>query len=261
MTITPFDTAACAARLGAEAPVFALHTLAECDSTNTQLMRLAELGAPSGTVVVADHQTAGRGRRDRTWISAPGDSLTFSLLWRFEPASHAPEALSLAIGLALRRALQMFDVRAEVKWPNDVLHDGKKLAGVLVEVQPGNIKSAVIGIGVNLRRPPMPHDVAVTATSLDALMQAKPSREALLAAILLQLVDVLRRYESEGFAGLREAWQSAQAFRDREVCVASEAHTIVGVCRGVSDKGELLVQTTTGLQRVLAGDVSLRLAA
>lgn len=259
MTLTPFDIEACAVLLGPDAHVFQLHALPECDSTNTYLMRLAESGAPSGTVVVTDHQTAGRGRRARAWVSAAGDSLTFSLLWRFPPASRAPEALSLVLGLALRQAVQTFGLTVEVKWPNDVLFNSKKLAGVLIEVQPGDIKSAVIGIGVNLRLPPtMPADIAETASALDQIMQLTPSREVLLAAILRQVVSVLWRYENAGFDGLRAAWQAAQAFRDREVRVINDTQLITGICRGVSDRGELLIETSAGLQRVLAGDVSLR---
>ena len=261
MTTTPFDSAACMALLGADAHAFTLHALRECDSTNTQLMRLAEAGAPSGTVVVTDHQTAGRGRRERTWISTPGDSLTFSLLWRFAPTSRAPEALSLVVGLALRRALRVLGAAAELKWPNDLLHHGRKLAGVLIEMQPGDIKSAVIGVGINLRLPrALPDEVAAIATSLGDIMEPAPSRETLLAAILTQLAAVLQHYESEGFPALREEWQAAHAFCDRQVRVAGDARDIAGLCRGVGDCGELLVETAAGLQRVLAGDVSLRLA-
>lgn len=261
MTTKPFDPAACAALLGAEAYAFQLHAVPECDSTNIQLMRLAETGCSSGAVVIADHQTAGRGRRQRTWFSAPDDSLTFSLLWRFSPASRAPEALSLAVGLALRRALVALGAPIEVKWPNDLLCRGKKLAGVLIEVQPGDIKSAVIGIGINLRLPSaMPDDVAVDATALDMILASPPAREALLAIVLVQLAPVLRRYDSEGFAALLQEWQAAQAFRGEEVRLAGDMQEIVGICRGVSERGELLIDTAAGLHRALAGDVSLRLA-
>src|SRR4051812_31746672 len=105
MSVPAFDIAACTSALGKEAYAFQLDAVAECDSTNTQLMPRAEYGAASGSVLIADHQTAGRGRRNRTWISSPEHSLTFSLLWRFPSNSAAPEALSLAVGLGLQRAL------------------------------------------------------------------------------------------------------------------------------------------------------------
>lgn len=259
MTHQLFDVAACTALLGADAHDFDLVALRECDSTNTQLMQLAEAGARSGTVVVADRQTAGRGRRARHWVSAPDDSLTFSLLWRFASSSRAPEALSLAVGLALRRAVVELGAVVDVKWPNDLLHRGRKLAGVLIDMQPGDIKSAVIGVGINLRLPSgLPADVAATATSLDAISSAVPTCEALLAAALTQLALVLRRYECEGFIALLDEWQAAHAFHNQEVRVAGDVQDIVGICRGVGAGGELLVETATGLQRVLAGDVSLR---
>ncbi|MEK7738086.1 MAG: biotin--[acetyl-CoA-carboxylase] ligase, partial [Pseudomonadota bacterium] len=107
--------------------------LAECDSTNSRLLSLAETGAAAGSVLATERQTGGRGRRGRSWLSASGDSLTFSLLWRFQP-NRSLSGLSLAVGVAVARALEALGVRGiTLKWPNDVLLNGRKLAGVLIE--------------------------------------------------------------------------------------------------------------------------------
>ena len=142
--------------LGAACGRFAVDALAECDSTNSVLLQRAGQGAPSGSVVVADRQTAGRGSRGRRWESSPGASLTFSLLWRFEGGVHRLAGLSLAVGVALVRALAACGAPGiTLKWPNDILLDEAKLGGILVELQGAEGCSlAVIGIGINLAPPP-----------------------------------------------------------------------------------------------------------
>ncbi|MFY9328796.1 MAG: biotin--[acetyl-CoA-carboxylase] ligase [Georgfuchsia sp.] len=259
MPTPTFDIAACADALGAKANAFQLNALAECDSTNTQLMQLAEEGAASGTVVVADRQTAGRGRRGRVWISSPSNSLTFSLLWRFSAESSAPEALSLAVGLGLQRALVASGVVAAVKWPNDILCKDRKLAGVLIEVQSGDVKSTIIGIGINLHLPPeMPDAIAYNAIALDEMLPQLPTREHLLAVVLTHLSATLHRYQSEGFSTLRDEWQARHAYHGRDVCISGGGEDVDGVCSGVTDHGELLIKTTQGTRLVITGDVSLR---
>ena len=215
-------------------------------------------------VVVADSQSAGRGRRNRQWISSPLDSLTFSLLWRFPGHSNAPEALSLVVGLALQRALQALGATTTVKWPNDILCASRKLAGVLIETQPGDIKSAVIGIGLNLRLPPdMPDEIARNAIALDEALpaaSATPAKEVVTATLLSHLSAMLSHYETQGFASLRHEWQMRHAFDGREVVVTGGSGDVAGICEGVSDTGELLVRSGGVVRRVLSGDVSLRLA-
>lgn len=261
MSPSTFDITTWAAALGADSALFRLDARAECNSTNTQLMQLAESGALSGTVIVADRQTKGRGRRERIWISAPNDSLVFSLLWRFPSMSSAPEALSLVVGLGLQRALSSFGAAVSLKWPNDILCRDKKLAGVLIETQSGDIKSAVIGIGINLRLPPdMPVDIASNAIALDEVLLQVPGREHLLATLLIYLAVILRRYEAEGFPGLRDEWQAQHVFQGSDVRISGSNADVEGVCIGVTERGELLIDTGEGVRRVVSGDVSLRLA-
>jgi BirA family biotin operon repressor/biotin-[acetyl-CoA-carboxylase] ligase len=252
----PLSIAAVAAALGGAACRFDIDLLAECGSTNAELLDRAAGGAPSGAVLVAERQTAGRGRMGREWIAAPGDSLTFSLLWRFAGGTDL-SGLSLAVGVAMARALQKVGAGDTVlKWPNDVLKDGRKLGGILIELQSN--AAAVIGIGLNLRLPPaMPDEVRATAAALD--IDADPN--LLLAALLTELLAVLEAFAVAGFAALRDEWLARHAWSGRPVRVlVPHAAPLDGICAGIADDGALLLETTAGVRRILSGDVSLRLA-
>jgi BirA family biotin operon repressor/biotin-[acetyl-CoA-carboxylase] ligase len=252
----PLSVPAVAAALGGAACRFDIDLLAECGSTNAELMARAQRGAPSGSVVVAERQTAGRGRMGREWIAAPGDSLTFSLLWRF-PDGAALCGLSLAVGVAVARALEKVGVGGTaLKWPNDVLRDGRKLGGILIELQ--SATAAVIGIGLNLRLPDaMPDDVRATAAALDGDIDAA----RLLAPLLTELLGVLDAFAITGFAALRDEWLARHAWGGRPVRVLMpHAAPLEGICAGIADDGTLLLETAGGVQRILSGDVSLRLA-
>ena len=258
------DLAAVTAALGSLASAFDIRWVEECASTNTTL-----LDAPPGNdgrahVLVATRQSAGRGRRGRQWLAWPGASLTFSVLWRFAPDAPAPAGLSLAVGLALARALEKLGISAvTLKWPNDVLVHGRKLAGILVEVSPErDALMTVIGIGLNLRLPP---DVVIPegggATDLACELTEPPTREMLLAVILSELHPMLATYAGAGFALLRDAWQQRNAFANQPVRVSGEGlDDVTGLCLGVDEEGALLVHSDEGMHRVYAGDVSLRSA-
>ncbi|MCL1825017.1 MAG: biotin--[acetyl-CoA-carboxylase] ligase [Betaproteobacteria bacterium] len=259
------DLAALTAALGSLAAAFDIRWVEECTSTNSAL-----LDAPPGNdgrvhVLVATRQSAGRGRRGRQWLAWPGASLTFSVLWRFAPGMPVPAGLSLAVGLALARALEKLGLDAvTLKWPNDVLARGAKLSGILVEVLPerGGALTAVIGIGLNLR---LPADAAIPGqgggvTDLAHELGEVPARETLLAAILSELYPMLNAYGSTGFGLLREAWEQRNAFANLPVRVSGEGSDLSGLCLGVDEEGALLVRAPEGTHRVYAGDVSVRLA-
>lgn len=255
------DLSALARALGADACRFDADLLPVCDSTNAVLLARAEAGAPTGIVVVSTTQTAGRGRRGRTWISAPGDSLTFSLLWRFAPGT-VPLGLSLAIGVAVTHALAKIGAGGtapiELKWPNDVLMNGKKLAGILVELVPGASHAAVIGVGLNLHLPAsLPAEVRATAVALDLPVNIN----ALLATLLGELRAVLECFAVLGFAGLRDDWMAKHAYQDVPVRLLSDfAPPRDGICRGIDIDGALLLETSGRVERILSGEVSLRKA-
>ena len=263
--MTLLDPILLQARLGLAAGRFDVDALAACDSTSSELMRRAEGGAPSGTVVVADRQAAGRGRRGRAWLSDPAGSLTFSLLWRFALRPDRLAGLSLAVGVALARALERLGADGvRLKWPNDVLlatADGyAKLAGILVEVTSDRRgAAAVIGIGLNLQPPA--GDLPQPAAGLGQALAAPPERHAVLAAILGELAGVLDAFAVDGFAGQKSAWLERHAWQDRRVRLLGEGGAMQdGICRGVDDDGALLLDTGGSVERVFSGDVSLRAA-
>lgn len=258
------DTATIAAGLGPLAPDFALQVLQECPSTNAVLMDAPPADDGRVHVVVAERQTAGRGRRGRQWQSWPGGSLTFSALWRFAPGAPVPAGLSLVAGLAVVRCLEGLGVAGlQLKWPNDVLVNGHKLAGILVELQPGRGRTpaAVIGIGLNLRLPADAHiPDQPGVTDLAHHLGTLPSRSALLALLLRELHALLGTYAAAGFTALRGAWQQRNAFADLPVTISGEGTVMTGTCLGVDDDGALLVRTDHGTHRILSGEVSLRAA-
>jgi BirA family biotin operon repressor/biotin-[acetyl-CoA-carboxylase] ligase len=216
----------------------------------------AETGAGSGTVIVAERQRAGRGRQGRTWFAAPGDGLTFSLLWRCPPGS-VPAGLSLAVGIAIAETLRDLGWTAtQLKWPNDILLEGRKLGGVLIELAVP--LAAVIGIGINCRLPAeLPDEVRGQAAALGDDVD----RNRLLASLLLALHAVLAEFAAGGFAPLRSRWLALDAYAGRAVRVGSAfAPTLAGRDVGIGDDGALLLETVDGVERVIVGDVSLRLS-
>lgn len=250
-------------RLGDLAGRFDVDALDECDSTSSELQRRAERGAPAGSVVVADRQSAGRGRRGRQWLSAPEASLTFSLLWRFSGPLARLSGLSLAVGVGLARGLESLGAQGVgLKWPNDVLlsrgEQQAKLAGVLVELSSDRRGTqAIIGIGLNLQPPA--EELSFPAAGLSQACCTLPERHAVLAAILGELADVLERFAIAGFGALKADWQHRHVWQGQRVQILDEAASpLLGTCLGVDDDGALLLETTTGVERILAGDVSLR---
>lgn len=258
--------AAIAAKLGDAARRFDIDLLASCDSTNAVLLARAEAGAPSGTTLITAEQTAGRGRRGRSWFASPGHSLTFSLLWRFAPGT-APAGLSLAVGVAVAHALTKVPAgthsasggKTALKWPNDLLRDGRKLGGILIELVPGAPHAAVIGIGINLRLPPgMPEDVRANSAALCAASETA-DENALYAALLAELLATLEIFATHGFAALRPEWLARHAFQDARVSLASDfGAPRLGICRGVDTDGALLLDVDGRVERILSGEVSLR---
>lgn len=249
--------------LGTMAGRFDVDALAECDSTSSELLRRAERGAPAGSVIVADQQMAGRGRRGRQWLSAPAASLTFSLLWRFEGTAAHLSGLSLAIGVGLARALERLGAQDIcLKWPNDVLlrkgDDYAKLAGILIELASDRRGTqVVIGIGLNLLPPE--GDLPQPAAGLAQALRALPERHTLLATILIALAEVLEIVTVNGFYALKNEWQARHAWQNQAVQLLADAgEPLLGRCLGADDDGALLLDTDSGIQRIFSGDVSLR---
>lgn len=246
--------------LGAVAPCFKVEVLQQAASSNTELLRRATAGAPTGSVLAVELQTAGRGRIGRTWHSGLGNALTFSLLWRFDCGLNGLSGLSLAVGLAILRALKRFDaVDVGLKWPNDILAVQGKLGGVLIEAQ-GDMygpSSVVIGIGINCTLPfKLEQVITQPAVALDQLCAAPPQRNQLLSVLLQELAQILDVFSRAGFASLRADWQAHHAFQDRSINLQMpDGSTVSGIARGVSDSGELLLETAQGIRAFNSGEV------
>jgi BirA family transcriptional regulator, biotin operon repressor / biotin---[acetyl-CoA-carboxylase] ligase len=245
--------------LGQQCAWFTLQILDEVNSTNTYLTQNKQ--AAHATCVAAHVQTNGKARRGRTWVSQLGASLTFSLLWCFQCGAAALSGLSLCVGVALIRALNNLGVNdAQLKWPNDVLVDGRKLAGILIELQ-GDLEgpsAAVIGIGINLNLPKKVLQ-SIDQPAIDLASIKMIDQNALLGGILKHLADVLSGFETHGFIGLRDEWLGYHAYENKPVRMLLPNGTDVsGVVKGVAEDGILLVETALGLQRFSAGEISLR---
>jgi BirA family biotin operon repressor/biotin-[acetyl-CoA-carboxylase] ligase len=252
--------------LGEHRALYALEIHDQLNSTNTHLMQKAAQGAPHRSCAVAELQTQGRGRRGRVWQAGLGNSLTFSVLWRFDCGAGALSGLSLAVGVALMRALRELGVTdARLKWPNDVLHDNRKLAGILIELQ-GDMdgpSAAVIGIGLNLHLPAMLlRSIDQPAADLHSSAAAPVDASQGLGTILRHLEEVLSEFERTGFDVLRDEWMGAHAFEGQPIrLLMPDGRSIIGVVSGLAPDGALLLQTQDGLQRFAAGEVSLRSAS
>lgn len=233
------------------------------DSTNAELLRRSAQGANSGLVLAAEVQTAGRGRRGRVWHSRIGSTLTFSVLWRFAQGTRELAGLSLAVGVALARAVQAAGAtQARLKWPNDVVLPSGKLAGILIEMN-GDLlgpSAAVIGVGVNVRQ-----DACIGAVveqpvaDLESVVGQPLDRNRLLAGLLEALAEVIGVFSAQGFAALREEWQQYHAYQDRSVSlIRPDGSIFSGIARGVDEDGALQIETAHGLERIHSGEVSLR---
>lgn len=238
----------------------AVEVVEETGSTNADLLaRAASLSAP--LLLVARNQTAGRGRAGRSWLSSSAGSLTFSLAWRFEGGLARLSGLPLAVGVALAETLERLGVQVGLKWPNDVLRDGDKLAGILIETQaiPQGGVWAVIGIGLNLTMPDeLEAQIGHGVASLPWL--ARMDRDALLAALLDGLAGALRQFERAGFAAFAARWNLRHAWQGEQVSILDGGRVLhQGSAAGVDDAGRLLLDTVDGRIAVLAGDVSLRM--
>jgi BirA family transcriptional regulator, biotin operon repressor / biotin---[acetyl-CoA-carboxylase] ligase len=264
-SVSLLDPARIATHTGAFASRLSVEVVDCADSTNSLLMQRAAAGAPSGAVLAAEWQHNGRGRLGRVWHSGLAGALTFSVLWRFEHGASALGGLSLAAGLALARAVAKLGVReVALKWPNDVLWRGRKLAGILIEMRGDQLgpSAVVIGIGVNVMLSGgLAARIGEPAASLEEAV-GELDRNRALGAVLAELVLVLDAYAQAGFEPLRGEWERWHAHQDRAVNVLfPDGRRETGRARGVGADGALLLETAHGARRLLSGEVTLRAAA
>lgn len=231
------------------------------DSTNTRALSRAQAGDAGGLACLAEHQSAGRGRRGRKWVSPYGRNIYLSLVWEFTTGAAAMEGLSLAVGVAIVRALEASGVEGvQLKWPNDVLWQGRKLAGVLLEMtgDAAGLCQVVVGIGINVAM--LPGEAEGIDQEWISVHAIRPgvSRNDLAANLLNQLLPILADYQQSGFAALREEWESLDSYSGREVEIRAGDQLTYGQVLGLSDSGALRLQTAGGEQLIYGGEASLR---
>jgi BirA family biotin operon repressor/biotin-[acetyl-CoA-carboxylase] ligase len=267
VTAEPLDGGRIRALLGegARERVRRLDTVWTVGSTNTLLLERANPPPGSSEALLAEYQTAGRGRRGRSWVAPPGGSICLSLSWMFREVPRDLGALGLVVGVCALRALSRVGVeRVRLKWPNDLLVDDRKLGGILIELRAESSGPACVVIGIGL-------NVALGATLLEKIATMglapidlaaaglkEPARNAVAAGLISSFVGGLLEFERDGLKPFVQEWMEADALRGRPVTVTAAESFAKGVARGIDLDGALLVETPQGLLRFISGDVSVR---
>jgi BirA family biotin operon repressor/biotin-[acetyl-CoA-carboxylase] ligase len=234
-------------------------------STNTVLMQRPNPPVGSAEGFLAEYQTAGRGRRGRTWVAPPGGSICLSLSWVFREMPRDLGALGLVVGVCALRALNLLGLdTVRLKWPNDLIVEDRKLGGILIELRAESAGPACVVIGIGL-------NVALGATLLEKIATMglapidlasaglkSPARNAVAAGLISSLVSGLLDFERQGLKPFAQKWMDADALRGRPVTVTAVESSAKGVARGIDLDGALLVETPQGLLRFISGDVSVR---
>ncbi|WP_371376643.1 biotin--[acetyl-CoA-carboxylase] ligase [Sporomusa aerivorans] len=243
-----------------------IHYFSEVDSTNNAAKKLAAGGCPEGTIVVAEAQNTGRGRLSRGWFSPYGKGIWLSVVFRppFSPMDAAKCTLMAAV--AVNRAVNaVAGAGCGIKWPNDILCNGRKVVGILTEMsaEMDAINYIVIGMGINVNIDPheFPGEIAATATSLAAVAGCQIPRLKLFTEILAELESAYNTVKNFGFAPVLAEWKNQSITLGQQVDVHGIDRSFTGLATDIDDDGALLVTTASGVARVLAGDVSIRPAA
>ena len=235
----------------------------ETDSTNNRAKDAGEKGAEHGTLFVADRQIAGKGRRGRAWESPAGSSIYMTILLypRISPMK-APQ-LTLLMAIAVAEGIrQVTGLDTGIKWPNDIVVDGKKVCGILTEMsmERAYIHHIVIGVGINVRRQEFPEEIRDRAAAIEEQCGFRISRSQLIADIMEAFEEDYEIFlQTHDLKGLRDSYAKLLVNRDREVCVLDPKGEFRGTARGINDQGELLVERQDGsIEEVYAGEVSVR---
>lgn len=232
------------------------------DSTNTKAKELAEAGHPSGTLVVADQQTLGRGRRGRSWESPARTGIFMTLMLKPDINPNNASMLTLVAAMATARAItEVTGEAAQIKWPNDIVMNGKKVVGILTEMsaQFDYINHIVVGIGINVHNEEFPEEIAKTASSLLLECGHRIHRASLIEAFLEEFERLYAVYlETEDMSGLQKEYDSLLVNRGRQVRVLDPKEPFEGKAMGITKKGELIVDTWESRKLVSSGEVSVR---
>ncbi len=235
----------------------------QLDSTNTEIARLATEGAAHGTVVVADAQSAGKGRRGRGWESPAGENIYMSILLRPDCLPDRAPMLTLVMAYSVAKVLKELGfLDVQIKWPNDLVLSGKKICGILTEMQlkDTEIDYVVVGVGINVNTSKFPEELKDTATSLYLESGIVSDRETLVEAIVEYFDEAYCQFlETQDLSFLREAYNDMLVNVGREVRVLEPRNEYIAYAQGINASGELLVRTAAGEEkRIYAGEVSVR---
>lgn len=230
------------------------------DSTN-QYIKNHQPELQNGFVCLAEAQTAGRGRQGRTWVSPYGASLYLSMHWAFAMGYQALNGLSLVVGVAVIEALKKAGIsEAKVKWPNDIYVDGKKLAGILIEVE-GQIGAAchcVIGIGINVALPDSVSQIDQPFTDVQEILQQDIDRNKFAALLIDELLVTMELFEKSGLEPFIAPWQAVDVYANKPIKLIIGSNIIEGIARGIDSGGALLIETKEGLRAYQGGEISVR---
>lgn len=252
-------------------------------STNDKLKTIANLHTQatqkvaSGYCCLAEAQTAGRGRRGKTWVSPFGSSLYFSMLWHFDEGYQAMAGLSLMIGVVVNRTLRELNINAcKLKWPNDIYYNMQKLAGILIEIegQAGGEVTAIIGIGININLPANVQGIDQAFTDLHSVVEQTGNsgnennkqkkseqvfgRNKLAASLIKNLWQAIPEFELHGLQAFKSEWEAADLYYDQAIKLICGDRTSEGISKGIDNNGALLVQTNAGIKTYHGGEISVR---
>jgi BirA family biotin operon repressor/biotin-[acetyl-CoA-carboxylase] ligase len=235
------------------------------DSTNSALLARANPHSGRAEVLLAEYQSAGRGRRGRAWLAPPGGAICLSMSWTFREVPQDLGALGLAVGVCTLRAMRTHGVDSlTLKWPNDLLLDERKLGGVLIDLRAESAGAAcvIIGIGLNLALgPALLARIAASGTAaadLASAVQPLPARNALAASLVSAYIAGVLEFERQGLKPFIEDFRAADALRGRAVNVIAADGIARGVARGIDLRGALMLETPQGVRRFVSGDVTVR---
>lgn len=235
----------------------------QTDSTNTRAKALAEAGTASGTLVVAEQQDAGKGRRGRGWVSPPGTGIWMTMVLRPDILPSQASMLTLAAALGVSEGIyRVTGIMPEIKWPNDLVLSGKKICGILTEMttELDSVQYVVVGMGTNVNMESFPKEIGGTASSLYLESGKKWKRGPLIGAMAKALGEYYERFmETKDLSLLKEEYEKRLVNLNRQVTVLDPQGSYQGICRGIDDNGELLVEREDHrVCRVLSGEVSVR---
>ncbi len=239
-----------------------IYTMESVDSTNNEAKRRAQEGAPHGSVFVAEEQTGGKGRLGRVWKSPPKTGLWFTLLLRPNATPEQVTNLTLFAGLAVSRAIHaLTGLPAQIKWPNDVVIEGKKVCGILTEMaaEMESVEYVIPGIGVNVNTESFPEDIAWKATSLYLSTGKKWSRATVLQAILREMEELLHRQEEKGTGAVLAEYRENCVTIGKPVSTQRGNIRLSGIAEDITDTGELIVRQSNGSELIInSGEVSVQ---